>query len=100
MAEAKAQRAARVHAECQSLGAIRWGARGARSSAVGDEFEHRLRLLLSVADPLEHGADKAAGVASTISNGRCFELRSGSIARRVTSATRCRLPLSAGVTVW
>jgi hypothetical protein len=72
--------------------------RSARSLAVGDEFEHRLQLLLSIADPLEHGADK--DIASIISISRCFDLPSRSIARRVTSAARCRLSLSALLTVW
>jgi hypothetical protein len=85
-----------VYGRC--LGIEFAAAEATRSSAVGDEFEHRLQLLLSVADPLEHGADK--DIASIISISRCFDLPSRSIARRVTSAARCRLSLSALLTVW
>jgi hypothetical protein len=66
--------------------------------ASHDESEQRLQLFLSVSGPLEHGADK--DFAAIISIGRLFDLPSRSIAKRVTSVTRCRLSLSAALTVW
>jgi hypothetical protein len=60
--EHREERASREDASSLAYGRCRRiefaAAEATRSSAVGDEFEHRLQLLLSVVDPLEHGAGK------------------------------------------